>query len=66
LTQAFAINDSGWITGVGINPQGNEHGYVLVPVPEPVPEPSTYVALGGLLVMGLIGYGWRRRGKQAH
>jgi hypothetical protein len=28
---------------------------------EPIPEPSTVVTLGGLLGMGLIGYGWRTR-----
>ncbi len=29
-----------------------------------VPEPSTFVALAGLLGIGLIGYGWRRRRKR--
>jgi len=28
-----------------------------------VPEPSSLVALTGLLGVGLIGYGWRRRRK---
>ncbi len=29
--------------------------------PSTVPEPSSLVTLGGLLGMGMIGYGWRRR-----
>ncbi len=33
--------------------------------PEPVPEPSTLATLGGLLAMGLIGCGWRRRKRAA-
>jgi LPXTG-motif cell wall-anchored protein len=30
----------------------------------PVPEHTTLITLGGLLGMGLIGYGWRRRRKR--
>ncbi len=36
LQSAAGINDSGWIVGVGINPAGEWHGYVLKPIPEPV------------------------------
>jgi hypothetical protein len=57
LYEAHAINDAGEIVGSGtIN--GQEHAFLLTPVP----EPSAFVltSLGGLL---LIGYGWfvRRR-----
>jgi uncharacterized membrane protein len=36
LQSATGINDSGWIVGVGRNPDGESHGYVLKPIPEPV------------------------------
>ena len=37
----------------------------LQAIPEPIPEPSSIVALGGLFGMGLIGAWWRRRRKAA-
>lgn len=36
LQSAVGINDSGWIVGQGINRDGEWHGYVLKPIPEPV------------------------------
>ncbi len=36
LQSAVGINDSGWIVGDGINRDGEWHGYVLKPIPEPV------------------------------
>jgi hypothetical protein len=46
LEFAIEINDSGQITGVGINPAGMTHAFLLTPVP----EPST-LALGGLSLL---------------
>ncbi len=49
-TDTFAtnINESGWIIGYGVNPEGKEHSFLLVP------EPATLalLALGGLAVIG--------------
>jgi probable HAF family extracellular repeat protein len=33
LMYAYDINNSGWIVGYGINPQGEEHAFLLVPKP---------------------------------
>jgi probable HAF family extracellular repeat protein len=41
LTYASAINSSGWIVGAGINPAGQSHAFLLVPIP----EPSTLILL---------------------
>ena len=43
LTSANDINNSGWIVGRGINPQGQEHAFLLVPKP-----PCLYILAGDL------------------
>ena len=58
LRGAFAINDNGQIVGVGYNPSGYEHAFLLTP--PTVPEPSTLLIWSGLGAMGLIAT-WRRR-----
>jgi probable HAF family extracellular repeat protein len=55
LTSAWGITDKGWIVGSGISPDGNQHGYLLTPVPVPG------AALLG--VLGLTFAGWRLRRK---
>ncbi|MFC1596318.1 PEP-CTERM sorting domain-containing protein [Planctomycetota bacterium] len=45
--------------------QGEQTGFIVERlVINAVPEPSTLAALAGLLGMGMIGYGWRRRRKR--
>ncbi|MCC7146523.1 MAG: DUF3466 family protein [Phycisphaeraceae bacterium] len=51
LLGASDINDQGQIVGWGINPQGEQHAYLLNPVPEPA----------GLLGIGLLVLPWLRR-----
>ena len=55
LIRANAINDSGWIGGAGINPQGGVEGFVLIPEAL-VPVPATV----GLILFGLVGIGSQR------
>lgn len=55
LLRANAINDSGWIGGTGINPQGGVEGFVLIP-DATVPIPATVA----LFILGLVGIGCRR------
>jgi probable HAF family extracellular repeat protein len=47
LTEAYSINDNGWIVGQGFSPDGDEHGYLLIP------EPATLslFALAGLAIL---------------
>jgi uncharacterized membrane protein len=48
LMIATSINDNGRIVGEGLNPAGQEHAYLLMPVP----EPGTIVLLGlGALIL---------------
>ena len=56
LGHASSINDNGWIVGWGMNPSGQQHAFLLTPVP----EPSTLVLLGAAAI-GLLGYAWRRK-----
>ncbi|MBP7937603.1 MAG: PEP-CTERM sorting domain-containing protein [Phycisphaerae bacterium] len=46
LTEAWAVNDRGWIVGVGENPGGAGHAFLLVP--EPASLIMMAVGLGGL------------------
>lgn len=56
MTQARDINDNGWICGRAWDAQGSNHAVVW----EPVPEPSSILALlcG---IGGLSGFVWRRK-----
>jgi probable HAF family extracellular repeat protein len=57
LSYAYAINDLGQIVGYGINSQGEEHAFMLTPVP----EPEVYLMMGvGVCLAGVIA----RRRKQ--
>jgi probable HAF family extracellular repeat protein len=59
LARAFAISADGrWVAGDGFNPNGQGEAWVANIAP--IPEPSS-VALAGLGLAGLLGYGWRRR-----
>jgi probable HAF family extracellular repeat protein len=58
LQDATAINDSGWIVGVGVNSAGATDGFLLTPTP----EPSTLVLLG-IGGISLFTFAWRRRGR---
>lgn len=49
LTKASAINNSGQIVGTGINPQGQQHAYLLSPIV--IPEPNT---IGTLFVASIL------------
>jgi probable HAF family extracellular repeat protein len=56
LNSANAINDRGWIVGAGTNPLGENHAFLLTPVPEPN-------ALGFLFVLTLVGRRLKLRDK---
>ncbi|MFT3859624.1 MAG: PEP-CTERM sorting domain-containing protein [Aquabacterium sp.] len=46
LRVAHDINDKGWIVGVGLNPAGQTHAFLLTPVPVPEPGAMLLAALG--------------------
>jgi probable HAF family extracellular repeat protein len=59
LSEAIAINDSGWITGLAVNTaHGMESGFLLTTVPA-VPEPAS--AILAMVGLGTLGIAARRR-----
>jgi probable HAF family extracellular repeat protein len=50
LTSAYGINDLGQITGVGVNPDGLTHSFVLTPAAVPVPA-AFWLFGSGLVVL---------------
>jgi hypothetical protein len=60
LLQVEDISPDGrFLVGTGINSSGRFEGF-LVQLPAAIPEPSS-VALAGLGLAALAGYGWRKR-----
>jgi len=57
LCEARDVNDQGWIVGWGWSPNGQSHGFVLIPVP----EPGTLVLLLTAGLVGLLIYTWREQ-----
>lgn len=55
LSWTAAINDMGWIAGEGTNPDGEWHGFLLIPAAPPTPEER--VEELGDLVIGLVDVG---------
>lgn len=58
LLRAESINDDGWIVGFGLDPNGDEHAFLLRP--QAIPEPATW-ALIGTLAAAVGGRAWHRR-----
>ena len=59
MTEAYAINDEGWIVGQAKSEsEFSFHAFALVPIP--VPEPET----NALLLVGLLAVGVAVRAKQ--
>jgi len=48
LTGAQGINDEGYIVGYGISPNGEYHGFLLTPIPEPCT--LSLILLGGTIL----------------
>jgi len=48
LMSAKGINDNGWIVGLGVNPVGEYHAFLLTPIPEPAT--LLLLCLGGVLL----------------
>ena len=57
ITQITGINDAGQIAGFFIGANGVQQGFIAAPVP----ETSTTISLGLLLVLGVGGMAWRAR-----
>jgi probable HAF family extracellular repeat protein len=56
ISIASDINSSGQIVGLGFNPAGDQHGFLLTPVP----EPSTIVIYGLTMLIAGAAYGkWK-------
>ncbi|HDZ20942.1 hypothetical protein LCGC14_0276720 [marine sediment metagenome] len=50
LESAFDVNDAGWIVGKGLNSNGQERAFLLIPIPEPVSV--SLLGAGGVLLLG--------------
>ncbi len=59
MTTAKGISNSGFITGIGTSADGSTHAFLLTP--EAVPEASTTVSLGLLLVLGGLAVAVRKK-----
>ncbi len=55
LADAKAINDSGQIVGYGFDINGEQHAFLLTPIP----EPST-LALLSLAFISFLAFAWRQ------
>ena len=53
LSRATGISDTGFITGYGLNSDGQTDAFLLTP--QAVPEASSTVSLGILLTLGIGG-----------
>jgi hypothetical protein len=56
ISIASDINSSGQIVGLGFNPAGDQHGFLLTPFP----EPSTIMIYGLTMLTAVAAYGkWK-------